>query len=151
AISSPPARNLSAISGAQTIVRDGSDIWFTEFGSNGVGLARFSSSPPFVLVPASDQNATIARGGTAVLSFKLQGASSSPFHLQFSDSETLTSVPSNLTASSSVENFSSSNRAARFNITLRAADSLLPGNYVFDVTVTDGRASYTVFLRVDVV
>jgi streptogramin lyase len=150
AISNPPAGNLSSISGAQTIARDGEKIWFTELGGNRVGFADFSSAPPFKLASLSGPEVTLKPGSSVVLPFELQGSSSSPVRLGFSDSETSSAVPRNLTATPSTAQFSGFSSGTRFTLNLTAGAKLAPGAYIFDVTATDGFTSYTVFLQVKV-
>jgi len=150
AISNPPVGNLSSISGSQTIARSGEKIWFAEFGSNKVGFADFSSPPPFDLFPLSSQQVMIKPGGTVVFSLELQGSSSSPVRLEFSDSEQSTAVPKNLNATSSGYKFDNFGSGTKFTVTVTAAAGLAPGVYILDVTATDGPASYSLFLHIDV-
>jgi streptogramin lyase len=150
AISNPPVGNLSSITSSLTIARSGERIWFAELGANRVGFAAFSSPPPFKLLPLSSQEVAVKPGGTATLSFELQGNSSSSVMLKFSDSEVSTAIPKYLNATSSSYQFDNFGTGTRFNVNITAAAGLAPGVYVFDITVTDGLASYSVFLHVEV-
>ena len=150
AISNPPVGNLSSITGTQTIARAGERIWFAEFGANRVGFADFSYPPPFSLLPLSSQTVSVKPGSSTRLSFEFQGSSSSPVQLKFSDSETVTAIPTDLNATSSGYQFLGSLTGTRFTLDISANAALAPGTYIFDVTATDGAVAYTVFIHVDV-
>lgn len=148
AISDPPAANLSSISAAQTIARDGPRIWFTALGSNRVGFADFSFPPPFNLTSLSGQEFFMKPNATISLPFQFRGSSAYSVSLKFSDSERGSGVPSALNATSAVLLIPSLSSGQEFTLKLTAGSALSDGTYVFDVTATDGFASYTVFLGV---
>ena len=106
--------------------------------------------PPFSLLPLSSQTVSVKPGSSTRLSFEFQGSSSSPVQLKFSDSETVTAIPTDLNATSSGYQFLGSLTGTRFTLDISANAALAPGTYIFDVTATDGAVAYTVFIHVDV-
>ena len=148
-IGSPPASNFSSISDSQTIAREGAKIWFAEFNKNRIGFADFASPPSFMLSTVSSQ-ISLRPGMSIVIPFKIQGHSQAPIELRFSDSESQTGVPSNLTVSPSAGPVVRLNGYSTLNVTLSAAPGLKAGAYIFDVTATDGIIGYTEFLLVDI-
>ncbi len=137
--SNPPPSNASQIDNALTFALGKDRAWFTEWTANYVGFVNASYQPTFSARLAGG-TATIGLkpGESANVTLTVDGRSSRPLSLQFSDSESLGAVPRNITMTASTKGISSLNGVANITITIRAKPGILPGNYALVLTVSDG-------------
>lgn len=149
-VSDPPASNLSTISNAYTIAREGAKVWFTTLTPNSVGFADYSLPPPFDISAPSSNQVVLRQGSNATVGMSIHGHSVSPLSLLFSDSETQTGRPDNITAVSTFPAGGGLEGSGSFSVTLNASPTTPLGSYIFDVTVSDGLTRYTLFLFVTV-
>jgi len=149
-LSNPPASNLSTISNAFTIARDGARVWFTALTANRVGFADFSNPPPFAVAATSSVHLVLKPGRDATVMLSLRGHSSSPLSLLYSDSESPNGRPGNIRAASTLPQGVGTGAQVSLTATISASAATAPGSYVFDITVSDGATRYTQFLFVTV-
>lgn len=149
-VSDPPASNLSTISNAYTIARDGAKVWFTQLSAGRVGFADFSVPQHFVIRAATSDHVVLRPGTNVTIAMSLQGNSVSPLSLLFSDSESQNGRTNLITAFSALPRGLGPGGIGSFNVTLSASATAMAGNYIFDVTVSDGVTRSTQFLFVSV-
>lgn len=141
----PPVTSGSKIDNTLTFALSGSRAWFTEWTGNSIGYVNAGYQPSFSAPSVSNSTLTIPRGGGANITVDVEGRSSAPLSIEFSDSETFGAIPKNISLTSSVNSITLTGGEAQFIVTVRVAESLQPGNYMLVITVTDGlifRSSY---------
>lgn len=146
----PPITNGSEVQNDLTISLGGGGLWFTSTSGNYVGFVDGSYSPPFSLRVAGQKSLDLGASGSANVTLTLSGTWAQQLHVQVSDSETSTSVPSRISIIPSMSSLSPGSGPTSFIVTLRLVDGLHPGRYTIGVTVTDGMLYQTAFVYLTV-
>ena len=147
-LSSPPADNLSGIDNALTLAVRGQQAWFTEFTSNDVGYVNALYKPGFSVL-VSRPLLAVTGGTSASFSVTLQGSSSRPLFLNFSDSEGTNSRPQNIRVSSNVTSVHALNGAEEVAVTVGVPKGM-SGTYTLLVSASDGLVSRSAFVELNV-
>jgi len=146
---SPVPIDEAGIGNALTIALDGNLVWFTAWTANQVGFVNDSIVPPFsVSSTASGKVTPIAVGSSAQFQLKIAGTSSKPLNITFSESESISSVPEEISFVSNVTSISSLHGSAGVSVTVRVASSTPIGQYLLLMTVSDGLTSRSVYVPV---
>jgi len=149
-ISSTPLSS-GGIGNALTVAVDKNLVWFTEWTGNTVGFVNGSLRPSFSIAASSTSNeVTIAPGSAASISLEISGTSTAPLSLQYSDSESNTAVPVNLTVSSNVSSVTGLAGVRGVLVNISAKPDTPIGEYLVLVTVTDGTTYRSVYIPVEV-
>jgi hypothetical protein len=149
-ISSTPLSS-GGIGNALTVAVDKNLVWFTEWTGNTVGFVNGSLRPSFSIAASSTSNeVTIAPGSAASISLEISGTSTAPLSLQYSDSESNTAVPVNLTVSSNVSSVTGLAGVRGVLVNISAKPDTPIGEYLVLVTVTDGMTYRSVYIPVEV-
>ncbi len=149
-ISDPPANNFSQIGNAQTLVRDGGDVWFTELTANKVGFVDASRPLPFSLSLAGADNLTLGPGGTNTVRIELQANKSVPLTMQFSDSEDGTGTPQKILLASNVTGTNQVTGDSWVSVSIKVGADISPGSYLLALTATDGLVSRSAYVHLNV-
>jgi len=137
--SNPPAKNSSQIGNALTFALARNGAWFTAITGNFIGYVDASYTPSFsVSTDGNNQPIQLRRGQEANVTLNVSGTSPQPLSLQFSDSESFTAVPKNISIISKVSSIPSLNGQRDLVITIRAGENLAPGRYTVLMTVDVG-------------
>jgi streptogramin lyase len=150
AMSSVPIDEVG-IGNALTIALDRSLVWFTAWTANQVGYVNDSIPLPFTV--SSDANGTatpIAAGSSAQFQLQVSGTSSRPLNITFSDSETPSSVPHDISFVPSMKSMASLDGSVTVQVTVDVSGVTPPGPYLLLMTVTDGLTSRSVYVPIDV-
>ncbi|MDA4114211.1 MAG: hypothetical protein OK474_09215 [Thaumarchaeota archaeon] len=148
---SPVPIDQIGIGNALTIALDKDLVWFTAWTANAVGFVNDSVVPSFSIAPAeSGAETTIPAGSSAQFQLEVTGSSSRPMNLTFSDSESISSVPQEISFVPSTASFPSLQGPVDLQVNVRVAGTTHPGQYLLLMTLTDGLTSRSVYLPVDV-
>ncbi|MDG6971133.1 MAG: hypothetical protein JRN54_08525 [Nitrososphaerota archaeon] len=146
----PPPQSVSKIDNTLTIALGKDRLWFTEWTANYVGFVDTTYNPGFSVALAGNSALQVRQGQKVNLTLVVDGQSSKPLSLQFSDSETFGAVPENITVSSEPSSIQSLNGQQDIRVSLAADKGLAVGNYTVALTVTDGLISRTVYVDVEI-
>jgi streptogramin lyase len=141
----------SGIGNVLTIGLDRNLLWFTAWTGNAVGFVNASMAPPFSI--SSDANATvndIAQGSSAQFALEVTGSSATPLTMQFSDSESHTSVPTDISFQTNSSTMTGLSVSRTVELTVSVSTAAPPGRYLLLATVTDGFTFRSVYIPVDV-
>lgn len=148
---SPTPIDEVGIGNALTIAIHKDLVWFTAWTADQVGYVNDSVAPTFSV--SSDSNGTvttIAPGASAQFQLEITGASSKPLNITFSDSESPSSLPKDISFSPSVDSLASLGGRVSVEVTVRVSAATPPGEYLLLMTVTDGLTWRSVYVPVDV-
>lgn len=150
AISSIPIDQIG-IGNALTIALDKNLVWFTAWTANMVGFVNDSIAPSFSVTSTSDSTlATMQPGSSAQFQLEVTGSSSRPLNLTFSDSESINSVPQDISFVPSTAAFPSLQGPVDVQVTVTVSAATPPGDYLILMTITDGLTSRSVYVPVEV-
>jgi streptogramin lyase len=124
-------------------------VWFTEWTGNTVGFVNASVKPSFS-ISALPPVVMLAPGSSADVSLTVSGTSPLSLSLQFSDSESHTTVPTDLSFIASTQSMTGLSGTRSVTLAVRAAPSTPAGDYLVLATVTDGMTYRSVYVQVDV-
>lgn len=141
----PPVYNGSRIDNALTVALGRGGLWFTGTTGNYVGFADASYVPPFSVSNEGNRTVTVERGQSVQLRLRVTGSWSTPLKVQFSDSESYSSLPSLVRVSANLTEIMPGHEGT-IAVTVEPTDSLPSGTYTLDVTVGDGLVLRTVFV-----
>lgn len=137
------------IGNALTIAIDKNLVWFTAWTANQVGFVNDSVTPSFSLTtPANRTETTIEPGSSAIFQLQLTGTSSRPLNLTFSDSETISSVPQNITFTTGTSSFPSLDGPVSVPVTVKVAAGTPAGDYLLLMTISDGLTWRSVYVPI---
>lgn len=145
--SNPPATNSSQIDNALTFALGTDRVWFTGWTANYVGFVNASYRPNFSVHIADNSTFELRAGGTANLKMVVEGKSSRPLSVLFSDSESFGAVPRNITAVANVTDVRALNGIANIAVTITAKPTLQPGSYTLLLTISDGLILQSAYVR----
>lgn len=141
----------SGIGNLLTIGLDKNLLWFTEWTGNVVGFVNASVTPGFTISSSASSGSNIVSpGGSLRFTLNIEGLSSSPLTIQFSDSESNTAVPVDLLAHANVTTIQSLDGLSSVAVTLDASSATPVGRYLVLATVTDGATLQSVYIPVTV-
>jgi streptogramin lyase len=149
--SDPPASNGSGIQNDESFAITDGGAWFTSESGNYVGFVSAAYKPSFqVAVAGSNDGVSLQPGGSTSVSLSVSGSWSSPLGINESDSETYGSIPYLIHITPSASTIPAGSSPYTLDVEIAAAQSILPGNYVVAVTLTDGgiQQSAYIFVRV---
>ncbi len=141
-----PVTNASGIGNDLTIATTEQGLWFTSTTGNYIGFADGGYAPPFTLLPGGGGSASSQPGGQFTLHFSLSGSWSKPLSVNFSDSESYTSVPKLISMVPDAQSFKPGAGPTQLVVRVSVATSLKAGLYTLAVTVTDGLVYQTAFV-----
>ncbi|MDA4116954.1 MAG: hypothetical protein OK455_01240 [Thaumarchaeota archaeon] len=145
--SSPPVENASAIGNTLTFALGSGRAWFAALTGNVIGYVNASYQPGFSTTIAGNNTIVLDRGSNATVRLQVEGVPKGGVNLTFSDSEELTSKPSNLTFSAPPA-IPGPSDAATESVKISASQSLKPGTYTAILSVSDGLTTESSFLRI---
>lgn len=148
--SDPPVDNGSLIDNALTFALGEKGAWFTAFTGNFIGYVDASYKPNFSVAIDGNRTVQLRPGQGTNVTISVTGSSSQPLSLQFSDSESFTAVPKNITFASDQNTISALQGEQDLAITIRAGEGLAPGNYTLLITVNGGLVRESVYLMLEV-
>lgn len=149
AMSATPIEDIG-IGNALTIGLDGNLAWFTAWTGNQVGFVNDSIAPSFSISATPEGGETAAPGSSFQLQLGLTGTSSRPLNLTFSDSETPSSVPQDITFVASSSSFPSLDGTVSVQVTVNVSSATPPGNYLLLATIGDGLTWRSVYVPLTV-
>lgn len=141
-----PIINGSFIQNDLTIALAPNGLWFTSTSADYLGFVKGGVSPPFSLSTKGSNALSVSPGGSGTVQLQLSGTWSSQLRVNVSDSENITSVPNRISIVPNETVFPAGSGQASFGVTITARQSLPPGRYTVDVTVTDGLVYQTAFI-----
>lgn len=148
--SNPPAKNASLIDNALTFALGNKGAWFTALTGNFIGYVNASYKPGFSVAISGDRTIQLMPGQEANVAVHVTGDSSQSLSIQFSDSESFTAVPKNITITSNLNQISSLHGEQDLTIAVKAGESLAPGNYTLLITVNGGLVRVSTYLMLEV-
>lgn len=146
----PAPQTGSTIDNTLTIALGKDKLWFTEWTANDIGYVDATFRPSFSVSLAGNSTLQVRQGERMNVTLVLDGQSSKPLSLQFSDSETFTAVPHNLTITENPTSIQTLNGQQDVTASVMPNDGSSTGNYTLAFTVTDGLISQTVYLKLEV-
>lgn len=149
-LADPPISNSSQIENALTFALGGNRVWFTEWTANYVGFVNPAIGPGFDVNSQRSVPVNLPLGGKTTFDVGVEGNSSQRLSVQFSTSQTFTSVPQNLTIISSPSALSGINGPQQLVITVVAENGLKPGNYTLLVSLDGGLAIESVYVPLEI-
>jgi streptogramin lyase len=150
-LSNPAAKNGREIGNALTLSAGPGKTWFTEWTANYVGYIDQAYQPAFSVSSVGNRTLVVPVGTQTHFAVGLAGQSSKPLFLQFSDSESYSSKPQNISLVANSMVISALNGNNTISVTVEIKNDLRPGNYVVLVTVTDGLIFRSTYFDVVVV
>lgn len=147
--SSKSVVNGSLIGNTLTFGLGGGKAWFTEWTGNVLGYVDASYNPGFSTSVSGNSTLVVPSGSNASVTFVVHDTThTGPLSLTFADSESLTSVPSNLTFSAPSNSFSPPQGGDSSVKVTVAAKSIAPGTYTAILTVSDGLTFESSFVKI---
>ena len=147
----PPPQSGSAIDNTLTIALGKDRLWFTEWTANSIGYVDATFNPSFAITLAGSSDVQVREGEVVNLTLVVSGQSSKPLSLNFSDSETFTAVPHNMTVGIDPTGIQALNGREDIKATITPKPGSSAGNYTVAFTVTDGLVSQTVYVKLEVI
>ncbi len=139
----------SGIANALTVGLDHNLLWFTGWTGNVIGFVNASITPEFSIFFSADAtNNDIERGASRQFQLKVTGNTSAHLTVQFSDSESHTSVPVGITFTTNSSAISGLDGTRVVELTMKVSADTLSGRYPVLVTVTDGLTFRSVYIPV---
>lgn len=148
--SNPPAKNATQIDNVLTFALGKSGAWFTSFTGNFVGYVDASFKPGFSVALGSSRVLELRPGQATNVTVHLAGESTQPLSVEFSDSESSSAVPKNITFIPSMKTIPSLHGEQELTITLRTKGNIAPGTYALLVTIDGGLIRRSVYLTLRV-
>jgi len=142
----PPATNGTQIGNDLTIALGQDGLWFTSTTADYLGFINGGATPAFSIQATTSNTISLSPGGSATIRFQLTGSWGSPLRVMDSDSENATSVPKLISIQPGNNSFPAGAGPVVLPVTISATQSLPPGRYTVDVTVTDGLVYQTAFV-----
>jgi hypothetical protein len=150
--------NMSQVSVAKTGIGNALTIdvaknlaWFTEWTGNKVGFVNASIRPTFSISAANETLRAVHPGSSIQLRVRVSGTSTSALSLLFSDSESHTAKPVDLSfAANTSESLGPLQGTKTVTVAISASSAAAPGTYIVLVTVTDGLTYRSLYLPVTV-
>jgi streptogramin lyase len=146
----PPITNGTQIQNDLTIALGQSGLWFTSTSADYLGFINGGSTPAFTIQATASNTLSLSQGGSATIHFQVGGSWGSPLRVLVSDSENVTSVPKLIAIQPGSSVFPAGSGPASLSVMVSATQSLPPGRYTVDVTVTDGLVYQTAFIYLTV-
>ena len=144
--SNPPASTYKGIQNDEYVALAGGRFWFASLTGNYIGFIDQSYRPSFQVALGGPDSATISPGGNATFALRVTGSWSAPMSVSASDSESYSSIPSQIHIAPSAPEVPAGVSSYRLGLEISVAKSTPAGNYTVDVTVTDGGIQQTAFL-----
>ncbi len=146
----PPVASYLDVQNDLTIAAAPGGLWFTSWTGNYIGFVSQEPTPSFsVSLPGGNQT-TLSPGSSTKVTLQLSGTWSKTLDVLESDSENYTSVPSQMSIEPSVATVPKGSGPVSLEFTIGAKESLPPGRYTVDLTVSDGLLRQTAMVFVDV-
>jgi virginiamycin B lyase len=155
--STVPNLNGSTIGNTLTFAVGGGRAWFVEWTGNIIGYVDTSYEPGFSTSILGNTTVSLPAGSSTTVNLLVKGTSSTSggsgsnrtLMLNFADTETLTSKPSNITFTvpSDLVDVGADSQA-NVTVTISAASSLTPGTYTATIGVSDGLTYESSFLNI---
>jgi streptogramin lyase len=149
-LANPPISNGSQIENALTFAPGKGRVWFTEWTANFVGFVDTAARPSFSVQIANASALQFHPGGKTMFEVTAKGTSTQPLSVQFSDSESFTAIPQNISISASKSSLPPFSGQSSFTVTLEAESGLEPGNYTLLVTLNGGLVVQSAYLDLHV-
>lgn len=149
-LANPPITNASEIQNSLTFALGGGRAWFTQWTANYVGFVNASARPSFSARIANTSPVELPPMGRVSLNLLAEGTSTRPLSVQFSDSERFTSIPQNLSLSSSPSAVASLSGESNVTVTVEAKQGLQPGNYTLLLTLNGGLVLQSAYVELRV-
>jgi streptogramin lyase len=148
---SPVPIDRVGIGNALTIAMDRNLVWFTAWTDNRVGYVNGSVAPSFsVSSPANGTATPIERGSSATIPLVLTGVHAGPLNVTFSDSESISSFPQQISFLPNASSLPSLSGRATVGVTVRVGEGTPAGSYLLLMTATDGLTSRSVYIPITV-
>jgi streptogramin lyase len=139
----------SGIGNLLTIGLDHNLVWFTEWTGNEVGFVNASMAPGFSISSAASSTMNdIEQGSSAQFQLTVSGSSSASLAMQFSDSESHTSVPVDISFQTNSGSISGLSGSRTVELTVSVSAATPPGRYLLLATVTDSLTYSSVYIPV---
>ena len=146
-LSNPAANNISQIGNALTSALGPGKAWFTELTANAVGYVDAAYQPSFGIAPLQGSSLSVHKGETASIGFDLQGNSSSPISVRFTES----APPSaNITMNANETSLASLAGSRGLDVTIAVPSDVAPGSFTLLVTASDGLTSRSAVVELSV-
>ena len=150
-LSNPPANKTIEIDNALTFALGKDKVWFTELTANYVGYVDASYRPNFSIIGNGEkQSIELRPGDNVTFTFSVSGFSDTPLSFRFADSENFTSLPSRIMMSANVDEIKLLNNQTNVTVTIKTESTLMPGNYILLVTVTNGSVNRGIYVRLQI-
>lgn len=146
----PPVDNGSKIGNSLTFALGQRGAWFTAFTGNFIGYVDASYRPSFSVAVSGSHTIQVKPGQEANVTVDVTGDSSTPLLVQFSDSETFTAVPKNITVTSSAGVIRSLSGMQELVVNLKVGEDLAPGEYTVLITINGGLVRVSAYLFLEV-
>lgn len=149
-LSNKAPKNITQIDNAVTFALGKNKVWFTAWTANYIGFVDASYRPSFSVQVEGDSTLEIPRGSTKTLQVIITGQSSKPLLIFFSDSESFSARPQNVTISSNISRVASLNGEVRITLTVTVKPQLQPRDYMLLVTASDGLLLQSAYIKLHV-
>ncbi len=141
----------TGIGNVLTIGLDKNLVWFTAWTGNQVGYVNASYPVGFSISSnATGDQVTIQRGASAIIQLRIDGTSTKPLRMAFSDSESYTSVPSLISFVPDAMTIAGLDGSQTIKLRIAPSSSLTAGSYELLATVTDGLIYRSVYVAITV-
>ena len=149
-LSDPPASRIIGIDNALTFAVAKDKVWFTELTANYVGYVNASYQPNFTISPPNNPIIKMKPGENTNLTFTVQGQSSQPLTIQFSDTENYTAKPQKIIMTPNIEEITALNGQTNLTVNVKTDETLKPGNYTLLITITNGLISQSTYTHLQI-
>ena len=149
-LSDPPANRIIGIDNALTFTIANDKVWFTELTANNVGYVNASYQPNFTISPPNNPVTKMKPGENTNLTFTVQGESTQPLTIQFSDTENYTAKPQKIVMTPNIQEITSLNGQITLTVNVKTDETLPLGNYTLLITVTDGMISQSAYTHLQI-
>ncbi len=145
----PPVSSGTGIQQDLTVAAGSAGLWFTSWDGNYIGFVNGKTAPSFSVSLLDGNETTLAPGGSTTVEYELTGSWTGSLQVLTSDSENYNSTPSLISIRPDATSVPPGSGPQSLSVSISAQESIPPGRYTVDVTLSDGLVRQTAFLVVN--